>query len=111
MLIIGHEIPQEMGDFGVLLYGGFNAKKALIFNYLSQITCVFGGIIGYLFSTASQMFASYLLPFAAGGFIYIAASDLIPSVHTEKDVKKATISFIIFTIGVVLMAALKFLLH
>jgi len=111
LLIIGHEIPQELGDFGVLIYGGFKIKKALLYNYISQLTCVIGGFVGYLFSSSSQMFSIYLLPFAAGGFIYISASDLIPSLHTEKNVKKATISFFIFLIGVGLMAALKFVLH
>ncbi len=111
LLIIGHEIPQELGDFGVLIYGGFKVKKALLFNYLSQLTCVIGGVIGYIFSSSSQVFSTFLLPFAAGGFIYIAASDLIPSLHTEKNIKKAIISFSIFSIGVILMSALKFILH
>ncbi|MCD6575693.1 MAG: ZIP family metal transporter [Nanoarchaeota archaeon] len=111
LLIIGHEIPQELGDFGVLLYGGFKIKEALLFNYLSQLTCVIGGIVGYIFSTSSSVFSTYLLPFAAGGFIYISASDLIPSLHTEKGVVKATATFVIFVVGVLLMAFLKFVLH
>ncbi len=111
LLIIGHEIPQELGDFGVLLYGGFKPKKALLYNYISQLTCVVGGLIGYYISTSLQMFSIYLLPFAAGGFIYISASDLIPSLHTEKNVKKSMIAFVVFLIGVLLMAGLKFVLH
>lgn len=111
LLIIGHEIPQELGDFGVLVYGGFKIKKALLYNYISQLTCVVGGIVGYLFSSSSQMFSIYLLPFAAGGFIYISASDLIPSLHTEKSVGKSMIAFVIFLIGVALMALLKFALR
>ena len=111
LLIIGHEIPQELGDFGVLLYGGFKPKKALLYNYLSQLTCVIGGLIGYYLSASSNLFSTYLLPFAAGGFIYISASDLIPSLHTEENVKKSMSAFVVFLIGVLLMAGLKFVLH
>ena len=102
---------QELGDFGVLVYGGFKPKKALLYNYISQLTCVIGGFIGYLFSYSSQMFSTYLLPFAAGGFIYISASDLIPSLHTEKNVGKSMIAFVVFLTGVLLMAGLKFVLQ
>ena len=94
-----------------MVYGGFKPKKALLYNYISQLTCVIGGIVGYLFSASSQMFSTYLLPFAAGGFIYISASDLIPSLHTEKNVGKSMIAFVVFLTGVLLMAGLKFVLQ
>jgi zinc and cadmium transporter len=108
ILIIGHEIPQELGNFGSLVYGGFSKTKALIFNFAAQLTCIAGGLIGYFFSTA-QNFSVYLLPFAAGGFFYIAASDLIPELHKEKDSKKSFISFAFFLIGIIFMFLLKIL--
>lgn len=111
LLIIGHEIPQELGDFAVLVYGGFSKKKALMYNFLSQLTAVIGGIIGYVFSTRIEGVVPFILPFAAGGFIYIAASDLIPELHKEPKLGKSMVSFGFFLIGVVFMFLLKLLFH
>jgi zinc and cadmium transporter len=111
LLIIGHEIPQELGDFGVLVYGGMKKWKALAYNFLSQLTAVVGGIVGYLFSTRIEGIVPYILPFAAGGFIYISASDLIPELHKEPKLKKSIVSFVFFLIGIVFMFLLKFLLE
>ncbi len=108
VLIIGHESPQEIGDFATLVYGGFTRKKALFFNFLSQLTCVLGGIIGF-FASSAISFSKLLLPFAAGGFIYIAGSDLIPELHKEKSAKKVVVSFAFFIIGIVFMVAIKML--
>ncbi|MBN2145683.1 MAG: ZIP family metal transporter [Candidatus Aureabacteria bacterium] len=105
--IILHEIPQELGDFGVLLYGGFSRKKALYFNLLSAMTAVLGTLIGYLFSTYMTAFANLMLPFAAGGFIYIAACDLIPQLHKQPDIKQAVLSLICFILGILLMLLIK----
>ena len=102
--ILFHEIPQEIGDFGVLLHGGFSRVKALLFNLLSGVLAVLGGIVGYFLGSSFNMF---LLPFAAGGFIYIGASDLIPELHKEKEFKKSFLSFITFLIGAGLMLVLK----
>jgi zinc and cadmium transporter len=107
LIILGHELPQELGDFGVLVYGGFSRTKALLFNLLSQLTAVIGGIIGYLLSTFVEGIVSYVLPFAAGGFIYIAASDLIPELHKEPELKKSLTSFTFFLFGIAIMFSLK----
>ncbi len=109
LLIIGHEIPQELGDFGVLVYGGFSKTKALLYNFFSQLTSVIGGVVGFLFSTRVQGVIPFILPFAAGGFIYIAASDLIPELHKEPNLKKSLVSFSFFLLGIVFMFLLKFL--
>ena len=111
LLIIGHEIPQELGDFGVLVYGGFSKTKALLYNFLSQLTAIIGGIIGYVFSTRIEGVVPFILPFAAGGFIYIAASDLIPELHKEPKLGKSMISFGFFLIGIIFMFLLKLLFH
>ncbi len=104
-----HEIPQEIGDFGVLLYAGFEKRKALIANFLVALTVVAGGIVGYFLSFRMEGYLAYLLPFAAGGFIYIAASDLMPEIRKEANLKKSLLSFGVFLAGIVLMFLVKFL--
>jgi len=99
--IIIHEIPQEISDFGVLLYGGFSKKKAIFLNFLTALTAVIGGIVGYFLSSSSLLVLSIIPAIAAGGFIYIACSDLIPEM--KKDTTKLSIlHFIIFLLGIVL---------
>jgi zinc and cadmium transporter len=106
LVIIAHELPQELGDFGVLIHGGFSKSKALFYNFLSQLTAVLGGLIGFFFVRSSGL-ESLLLPFAAGGFIYIAASDLIPELHKENDTKRMILSFTFFIIGIMIMFLFK----
>ncbi|UCC33080.1 MAG: ZIP family metal transporter [Candidatus Bathyarchaeota archaeon] len=103
-----HEIPQEIGDFGVMVYGGFRKERALIWNYMSAITIVFGGIAGYYLSAIVEGAAVFLLPFAAGNFIYIAASDLIPEIKHVEDIKRNLVHFATFMIGILIMLATKF---
>ncbi len=109
LMILAHELPQELGDFGILVYGGFSRIKALLFNFLSQLTAVAGGIIGYFISKSVESFVPYVLPFAAGGFFYIAASDLIPEFHKEPGLKKSLSSFSFFILGIGIMLTLKLL--
>jgi len=106
-----HEIPQEIGDFGVLLYSGFSRKKALYSNFLVALTAVFGGILGYFLSFQIENMTSYLLPFTAGGFIYIAASDLMPEIRKETSLRKSMLSFSIFLLGIAIMYLVKFIGH
>jgi len=105
--IILHEIPQELGDFGVLVYGGFNKSKALFYNFLSAITAIIGTIVGYYISNKVESITVFLLPFAAGGFIYIASCDLIPELHKQKDLKISNISIIFFILGILFMYLVK----
>jgi zinc and cadmium transporter len=102
-----HEIPQEIGDFGVLLYSGFTPRKALIFNFLVALMVIVGGIFGYVLSSYNQHIASYILPITAGGFIYIAASDLLPEIKRQTILKKSLISFLVFLFGIGLMFIMK----
>jgi len=103
-----HEIPQEVGDFGVLLHAGFSKTKAIIYNYGVALSVVLGGIVGYFVSFYSENLIIYLLPVAAGGFIYIAATDLIPEVRREPVFKRSALSFAIFILGIAIMFAAKF---
>lgn len=101
-----HEIPQEIGDFGVLLHGGFSKGKAVFYNFLSALMAFLGAIVSLVLSTVVGNVTTYLIPFAAGGFIYIAGSDLIPELHKEVKVKKSLIQFIAFIVGILMMFAL-----
>lgn len=106
-----HEIPQEIGDFGVLIYAGFEKRKALLINYLVAFTVVLGGIVGYFISLSLASVIPYLLPFAAGGFIYIAAADLIPEIKKETNLVKSISSLAIFILGISIMFAVKLMNH
>ncbi len=108
MLILSHEIPQELGDFGVLVYGGIEKRTALLYNLAAQLTCVLGGLAGYFGLQAAGGAMAPLLAFAAGGFIYIAASDLIPELHKEEEMSKAANAFAVFLVGVALMLVMKY---
>ena len=107
LAVVLHEIPQELGDFGVLIYGGFSKSKALAYNFISALTAVLGAIVGYFISGVAANFSQFILPLTAGGFIYIAGSDLIPEIHKQTDLKRSTLAFISFFLGIVFMALAK----
>jgi len=109
LVVALHEIPQEIGDFGVLVYGGFEKTRALILNFISAITVVAGGLVGLLLAGKIGDSIVFLLPFAAGNFIYIAASDLIPEIKHKVNSKKSLIHFSVFLLGIGLMLLIKFL--
>ena len=111
LAVIFHEIPQELGDFGVLVYGGFSKSKALVFNFASAATAMLGALIGYFIADATVSFSKIILPLTAGGFIYIATSDLIPEIHKESNVKRSTLAFIAFLIGIGFMVLTKLFLE
>jgi zinc and cadmium transporter len=105
--VIFHEIPQELGDFCVLVYGGFNKRKALTFNFLTALTAVIGAIIAFVIGSAIEGFVPLLIPFAAGNFIYIAGSDLIPELRKDTpEPKKAALQMISLVLGVIPMLLL-----
>lgn len=108
MAVALHEIPQELGDFGVLIYGGFKKGKALLFNFLSALLAVFGGLVGFFLAEKIGGNIVYLLPFAAGNFVYIACSDLIPEIKKDFGFGKALGYFCVFILGILLMLAMKF---
>lgn len=104
LAVIFHEIPQELGDFGVLIYGGFSKQKALFYNFISALAAVVGAIVGYFIADITRGFSLFILPLTAGGFIYIATSDLIPQIHKERDLKRSTLAFVAFLLGISFMA-------
>jgi zinc and cadmium transporter len=100
--VLLHEIPQEIGDFGILIHGGFTKKRALFINFLTALTAILGGVVALLLINVSEL-NSFLLPFAAGSFIYIAGSDLIPELHKETEIKKSLIQLLTFILGIIIM--------
>lgn len=104
--IILHEIPQEIGDFAVLLHAGFTRKKALLFNFLSAAIAVLGTVTVLITNRLIEGIEFYLVPIAAGGFIYIAGSDLIPELHKKTGLKESILQLIMFILGIAVMALL-----
>ena len=110
LAVIFHEIPQELGDFGVLIHGGFNKTKALRFNFLTALTAVLGAVIALVLGVTLEGFIPLLIPFAAGNFIYIAGSDLIPELRKdEPNLIKAALQVVSITLGVAIMLLLVLL--
>ena len=107
--IIFHEIPQELGDFGVLLYAGFGKSKALLYNFLTALFALLGVLIGYFVIEWIANISVFLIPAAAGGFIYIAATDLVPELQKVIKTKHSLLTFLVFIIALILMYALKVL--
>jgi zinc and cadmium transporter len=109
LLIILHELPQEMGDFAVLVHGGFTKRKAIFYNFIAQLTAVLGGVLGFFFLNLKN-YAVYLLPFAAGGFIYIAIMDLIPEVFKQKHIVKIIKNLLAIILGLLVLISSKLLI-
>lgn len=106
--IILHEIPQEIGDFGVLLYAGFKPSRALLFNLASALMAVVGAVIALTLHGYVEGLTGFLLPFAAGNFLYISGSDLVPELQDVKDVRRSLVQLSLMCLGVLLMYLVKF---
>ena len=105
--VVAHEIPQELSDFGVLVYAGFTKRKALAYNFLSSLTALAGALIGFYAASSVEWIQAFLIPFAAGGFVYIASSDLVPELHKQDNQAKAIAAFAVFLLGLAFMYAIK----
>ena len=109
LAVVLHEIPQEIWDFGVLIHGWFSRRKALLLNFLTALTAVIGVIIAFLLYRYTDNMVAALIPFAAGTFIYIAGSDLIPELHKENTLAHSIPQIIFFLLGIWIMSTLLFL--
>lgn len=107
--IILHEIPQEISDFALLLHAGFSRKKALFVNFLSALTAILGVYIASLSNLFNENLIPLLTAFAAGGFLYIAGSDLVPELHKENTAKKSIQQLFAILLGIGLMFSLLWL--
>ncbi len=99
LAVISHEIPQEIGDFAILLEGGFSKTKAMCFNTLSSLATLPGALIAYFFLKASEAALPYILSISAASFIYIAMADLIPQLHKRVEPGIAARQFLLFLLG------------
>jgi len=106
LAVIFHEIPQEIGDFGVLIHGGFSKNKALFFNFVSGSAAIGGAILTLFLGTRLVGLTRLLIPFTAGSFLYIAGSDLIPELHKETNLKKSAFQLLGLILGIGVMLSL-----
>lgn len=106
--VIFHEIPEEIGNYGSLLYGGFTRRKALFYNFLTGLTAVLGAVIVLAIRIDAESAAHFLIPFAAGGFIYVASADLIPELHKHTEIRKTLGQLAVFLLGIAIMFMLLF---
>lgn len=108
--VILHEIPQEIGDFGVLLHGGFSKAKALGVNFISALFAILGAVLTLVLTDKISHLEFVLVPVAIGGFIYIASADLIPELHKHSQkIHRSLLQLLAFIAGIVVMALLLLL--
>lgn len=101
--VIFHELPQEMGDYGILVYGGFSRRRAMALNFAVALTVVMGGALALLFIESVEALSGVLIALAAGGFIYLGASELIPELQQEKTLRRSAVQFTAFLLGMCLI--------
>lgn len=103
LAVILHEIPQELSDFGILLYGGLSKAKALLYNFVVALLAVAGATVFYFFATEISALIPLMAAFAAGSFIYLAAADLIPELHEEENANQVVIHSLWLLAGVAII--------
>lgn len=111
LAVAAHEIPQEVGDFAILLDSGYSRGKALFYNILASLTTVLGGVLAYFSLEDLHDSLPYFLALAASSFIYIAVADLIPSLHTKTDIKTSLQQIALIASGVFLICSLHGIAH
>jgi zinc and cadmium transporter len=110
LAIIAHEIPQEVGDFAILLHSGYGKIKALKLNLISSFASVLGGILGYYTLQTMQSWISFLLGLAAASMIYVAVADLIPGLHKRAQLRDTLHQVVLILLGVGTVAVMGMLL-
>jgi zinc and cadmium transporter len=111
LAVAAHEIPQEVGDFAVLLHSGFSKRKAFVFNILSSLTTLVGGIVAYFSLSSVQHVLPYVLAVAASSFIYIAVADLIPGLHKRVEFRATLQQIVLILSGVIVIYLAHSTLH
>lgn len=106
--VLLHEIPQEIGDFGALIYAGLSKAKALMYNFISALFAILGALLVLLVNANFDRINEVLIPMAAGGFIYIASADMIPQMHKHNfgHIKHSFWQFVFLTLGIIVMYGL-----
>ncbi|MCX8014433.1 MAG: ZIP family metal transporter [candidate division WOR-3 bacterium] len=106
LAVVLHEIPQEIGDFGILIHGGLTPQKAVLYNFLSALVAVIGVLLSLIIGPHIKNYSIVLIPITAGGFIYIAGSDLIPELQHDVKISISLLQFIFILLGIAVMALL-----
>jgi zinc and cadmium transporter len=106
-----HELPQEMGDYGILLYAGMNRRKALFANFGAALAVVVGGVFGSFFLGVIENLSGLMIAFSAGAFLFLSASELIPEMLKEKDRGKAVIQLIFLILGMAVIYGVGIVFH
>lgn len=109
--IMAHEIPQEVGNFAVLLHGGFSRAKALAWNLISGLTAVLGGLVGWLALREAMALLPYALAVAAASLLYVAVADLIPGLHKRTDLRASAFQLLWIGVGIGLIVVAESQLH
>ena len=104
-----HELPQEMGDYGILVYAGLDQKKALWYNFAAALSIVIGGVFGSFFISKVEELSGWMVAFSAGAFLFLSASELIPEIHDDNDWKRSLIHVIILVLGMFTIYSLGFI--
>ena len=104
--VLFHEIPQEISDYSILIKGGFSVKKAILVNCISASMAIFGALIALQMGKSIAGLTAALIPLPAGGFLYIAGSDLIPELHHNTEIKKSFLQLMMLISGVAVMTVL-----
>jgi len=104
--VIFHELPQEMGDYGILVYAGFDRVRALLLNFGVALCVVLGGVFATFFLETVEALSGVMISFSAGAFLYLAASELVPELQHERDFRKSLIQFGVFILGMALIYSL-----
>ncbi|MGR9072984.1 MAG: ZIP family metal transporter [Gammaproteobacteria bacterium] len=111
LAVAAHEIPQEVGDFAILLQSGYSKAKSLFYNIMASFTTVFGGILAYYGLEDLHDILPYFLALAASSFIYIAVADLIPTLHEKTDIRASLQQIVLISAGVLLICSLHGVAH
>jgi zinc and cadmium transporter len=111
LAIVAHEIPQEIGDFIVLLNAGFTRTRAYVYNLLCSLMAVIGGVVGYLALDRATDLIPFVLVFASSGFIYIALSDLMPQMQRRATLRETIPQVVLIAVGVLVVLFLTGQMH
>jgi zinc and cadmium transporter len=109
--VIAHEIPQEVSDFFVLLHSGYSRGKAFLYNVISSLAMVVGGVIAYFALDQAQAYVTPVLAFAASSMLYVAVADLIPTLHRRFSIKDTAQQMLMIGLGVLMVVVMHSFLH
>jgi len=107
--VLFHELPQEMGDYGILVYAGVERRRALLLNFLAAVSVIIGGVFGSLFIASVEWLDGWMVAFSAGAFLFLSASELIPEMLKEDDRWRSVIQLAILVLGMLTIYSLGFI--